>query len=180
MTSFTAVLKDAYNNGVTTNNTKTVTTLAITSSLGSLGGTQMARVSAGVATFAGVTDTPAGPLQLTATEVTSDHRVLRSGIVVSPGVYWLSSSASSLLVGSATTATLTAFDAYGNASPSGLMTEAFSVSGVGGGVFAVRLSGTTPGKCVIAGKLNGGALTDTSAITVVGPYTLLPVAARTA
>lgn len=109
MPPFTAQLRDAFGNVVTTNNSTSVS-VSITSGSGTLSGTQTVVVVAGVATFSALTSTSAGTVTFTATENTLSHSVSESNVIFSPGVFSLAqsqvSSSSSLVSGQSITVTL--------------------------------------------------------------------------
>ncbi|MDR3608514.1 MAG: invasin domain 3-containing protein [Oligoflexia bacterium] len=198
MTTFSAELKDAAGNVISTNNSTTVT-LSRTTGSGSLGGTLTEAVVNGVATFSDITYTAAETLVITATENTANHTVASSGIVVSPGAFSLAdsavSSASTVVSGSSITVTLTTKDAYGNSNPSGTTNVAFTsstiggtgsygtVTNAGGGVYTASFTGAVAGSVTLGATINGGAVTSTpvpATITVTPSSTIASLAWKVA
>lgn len=83
----------------------------------------------------------------------------------------LSVASPSVVKGHSVSATLTTYDSYSNANPTGITTEALTLSSgtgkgtfgtltsLGNGVFTSTFTGTTPGACVISASVNGSSLT---------------------
>ena len=177
MTSFTALLKDAAGNTITSNNTATITLSLTTGTSGSFGGTISKTVTAGSATFNAVTHTKAESIVIKATESTLSKNVSSSSITVSPGAFDLAhsivSSAASVNSGSSITVTLTAKDKWDNPNPSGVTTVTFtsssspgsgsfgSVTNAGSGVYTSPFTGILAGSVTLGATINAGTVSST-------------------
>ncbi|MBI2606975.1 MAG: Ig-like domain-containing protein [Deltaproteobacteria bacterium] len=176
MSTFTAELKDAFGNVITTDSSTTITVSRVAGS-GALGGTVTKTVSSGVATFDGVTYTKAETITIKATENASGKNVTSGSITVNPAAFSLSqsrlSSAASVNSGASMTVTLTAKDAFGNSNPSGIASVGFTSSLVGGtgtygtvtdagsGVYTAAFTGIAAGSVTLGATINAGVVTST-------------------
>ena len=162
-----------------------VITLAPDGSTNTLTGTTAVAASSGVAAFTNAQLNRAGSVYLKATDgaLTSACSSLAtvSAGVVSTALSTFTLTPSSLTVGSASTLTFTALDAYANANPSGVSTLSFAKdSGAGTGTFSSATNGgsqvytgtfTATGAGTLATKaiLNGTDFATTRTITITAP-----------
>lgn len=176
-TSYTApITLDAYTDPACT------TTVA----LGTLAGASLSP-SSGIASGSTVSYTKAETIYLKATSGTLNS-ACSSAVNVSPAGFsrsqsTLTASALTVASGSSITVTLTAMDAFGNGNPTGISSETFtaspmggdgtlgSISPLGGGIYQTSFTGTVAGVVTLGGTLNLGALTSSSPSVTVQPGT---------